>query len=235
MAQALPGIPSNVLSSRLRELEEADLVHRSVQARPSTVVVYALTPYGRELEEPVVRLGLWGAKSLARPKRGDSFSVAALSVALRGVFDPTATRGRKLVAELRFDHSRLYVVVDNGQVAFPAEPPDPDLVLSTPPDVFAELFAGYTDVDAAIAADRVRIDGSTRDARVASSRSSTSRKQRRPESRASIPPAAAHDQPLRRRDRPVVSCTTTEPVACTRCSSASTTSRPTATGLPVQR
>jgi len=166
LAQALPGIPSNVLSSRLRELEEADLVHRSLQARPSTAVVYALTPYGRELEEPVVRLGMWGAKSLGKPKRGDSFSVAALSVALRGVFDPTATRGRKLVTELRFDHSRLHVVVDDGQVAFPAEPPpDPDLVLSTPPDVFAELFAGYTDVDAALAADRVRIDGSTRDAR----------------------------------------------------------------------
>jgi DNA-binding HxlR family transcriptional regulator len=166
LAQALPGIPTNVLSSRLRELEDADLVQRALQDRPSTAVVYELTPYGLDLEEPVISLGLWGARSLARPTASDRFSVGALTLALRGVFDPDAAQGHDLDAEVRFDHGCVRVVVEDGTVAFPAEPAaEPDLVLATSPDVFAEIFGGYTDIDAAVASGRVRIEGTKKDAR----------------------------------------------------------------------
>jgi HxlR-like helix-turn-helix protein len=57
----LPGIPSTVLSGRLRNLEAAGIVsHQLLPQRGA----YVLTEYGRDLEDAMVRLGLWGARSL---------------------------------------------------------------------------------------------------------------------------------------------------------------------------
>ena len=67
LAQGLPGIPSNILSSRLREMEDGGIVERALEPRPSTSVVYTLTAYGQELEGPMTALGLWGVKSLPPP------------------------------------------------------------------------------------------------------------------------------------------------------------------------
>src|SRR4029450_3266139 len=63
-----PRIPSNVLSARLKELEEAGVVRRRVLPRPASGVGYELTEYGRELEDIVLRLGLWGAKAMPEPR-----------------------------------------------------------------------------------------------------------------------------------------------------------------------
>src|SRR5215831_10460434 len=59
-----PRIPSNVLSARLKELEDTGVVRRRVLPRPASGIGYELTDYGRELEDVVLRLGLWGAKSM---------------------------------------------------------------------------------------------------------------------------------------------------------------------------
>jgi DNA-binding HxlR family transcriptional regulator/putative sterol carrier protein len=166
LAQGLPGIPTNILSSRLRELEDAGLVERALQARPASVVVYELTPYGLELEEPVIRLGLWGAKALGTPKSTDSFSLSALTVALRGTLRADRARDRDLVVEIRFEQRRLVIHVHDGQVSFPTEPSrEPQVVLETLPHVFSGLFSGAIDIDAAVASGQARLIGSRREAR----------------------------------------------------------------------
>src|SRR4029434_5033684 len=87
LAQGLSGIPSNILSSRLREMEVDGIVERALEPRPSTAVVYTLTAYGQELEGPMTALGLWGVKSLAPPTSDDTYSTSALALALKSVFD----------------------------------------------------------------------------------------------------------------------------------------------------
>src|SRR5262245_44522021 len=93
LQRGLPGIPTNVLSARLKELEEDGIVLRRVLPRPATGVAYDLTEYGRGLEDVVLRLGLWGARSLGEPRPGDVVTPAALVVALRASFRPEAARG----------------------------------------------------------------------------------------------------------------------------------------------
>src|SRR2546423_6072869 len=68
LRQGLPRIPTNVLADRLKELEQAGIVRRRVLPRPAASVVYELTAYGSELDEVVLRLGLWGAQSLGEPR-----------------------------------------------------------------------------------------------------------------------------------------------------------------------
>jgi DNA-binding HxlR family transcriptional regulator len=164
LEHGLPGIPSNVLSSRLRELEEADLVERSLVARSSSVV-YGLTPYGLELEQPVIALGRWGSKALGELEEGVAFSRSALMLALRGALRPERATGRDLPVEIRLGDERLEVLVSGEGVTFPTDSsPVPRLVIETTPDVLAQLLRGSDDLRTAVASGRVRVEGPMREA-----------------------------------------------------------------------
>src|ERR1700730_8022475 len=66
--RGLPRMPTNVLTSRLRELESGGVVRRRVLPRPAGSVIYELTEYGTELEDVLIGLGRWGAKLLHEPR-----------------------------------------------------------------------------------------------------------------------------------------------------------------------
>jgi DNA-binding HxlR family transcriptional regulator/putative sterol carrier protein len=166
LQEGLHGIPTNVLTSRLRELEESGIVRRQVQAGPGGGVVYELTDYGRELEEPLMHLGFWGAKSLGEPGEDDFISTDSLSLALRSAFRSGKARGPQRVYELKVSGKSLRIAVKGGQATVPASSAEePDAVLEADAGVFAALFSGRTDVDAAVTSGRLRVQGERADAR----------------------------------------------------------------------
>ena len=169
LQEGLHGIPTNVLTSRLRELEEVGIVERRVRAHPGGGVDYALTEYGLELEQPVLQLGFWGAKALGPPENDDFISVDSLALALRGAFRPDKARGPKRLYEVRIDGKPLRIGVKGGKVSVPAlspeEPVEPDVVVETAPGVMSQLLTGAMDVDDAIDSGRVQLDGDRAEAR----------------------------------------------------------------------
>ena len=166
LQEGLQGIPTNVLTSRLRELEEAGIVERRVRSHPGGGVDYALTEYGLELEEPVLRLGFWGAKALGSPAEGDVISVDSLALALRGAFRSEKARGPQRLYELRVDGKPLRIAVKGSRVSVPASSPEePDVVVETAPGVMSKLLTGELYVDSAIGSGRVRVDGDVDEAR----------------------------------------------------------------------
>ena len=60
LARAVGGAPTDVLTRRLRDLEEAGIVRRVELEPPASVTAYELTALGRGLERPLVELGRWG-------------------------------------------------------------------------------------------------------------------------------------------------------------------------------
>jgi DNA-binding HxlR family transcriptional regulator len=83
LAEGLPRIPSNILATRLKELQEAGIIRRAPRSR---VIVYELTEYGRELEPVVLALGAWGAKALGEPRETQIITPDAMAIALRTAF-----------------------------------------------------------------------------------------------------------------------------------------------------
>jgi DNA-binding HxlR family transcriptional regulator/putative sterol carrier protein len=166
LQEGLPGIPTNVLTARLRELEEAGVVQRRLQGGPAGAVVYALTDYGLELEQPLLSLGFWGAKAMGQPKSDDFISMDALALALRGAFRAREARGPQRVYELRVDGKSLLVEVKRGQLSVPASSKaEPDLVVETSAGVLAELLAGSLDVDTVRTTGRLKLKGDRADVR----------------------------------------------------------------------
>jgi DNA-binding HxlR family transcriptional regulator len=60
LARAVGGAPTDVLTKRLRDLEEAGVVQRVELDPPASVTAYELTALGRGLERPLLELGRWG-------------------------------------------------------------------------------------------------------------------------------------------------------------------------------
>jgi DNA-binding HxlR family transcriptional regulator len=73
LLDGLPGIGTNLLAQRLRELEENGLVRRRRLPAPAGVAVYELTEAGRALEDSVLALGRWGAAFLGVPRTTDRY------------------------------------------------------------------------------------------------------------------------------------------------------------------
>src|SRR3954449_819383 len=96
----LPHVSPNVLSQRLRELEEAGIVRRRKLPPPAGVSVYELTEWGEELEPIVTRLGAWGARSPFPPDT-EEIGADSIVLALRSLFDPEAAGSMVATYELR--------------------------------------------------------------------------------------------------------------------------------------
>jgi DNA-binding HxlR family transcriptional regulator len=116
LLRGLAGIPSNVLTARLKELENAGVARRRVLPRPARAVVYELTAYGLELEPVVVELGRWGAKNLGDPRPDETITVDSLITALRTTFHPEAARKFRAGYELRVGEIVLHARVHDGRV-----------------------------------------------------------------------------------------------------------------------
>jgi DNA-binding HxlR family transcriptional regulator len=66
---AIPAISDHLLSARLKELEEAGLLTRSVDADGPVRVEYALTEAGEALVDVIEALGDWAERFARRPGR----------------------------------------------------------------------------------------------------------------------------------------------------------------------
>jgi DNA-binding HxlR family transcriptional regulator len=133
LASGLPRIPSNILATRLKELQAAGVLRRAPHSR---IIVYELTPYGRELEPVVLALGAWGFKALDDPRDEQIITPDSMTMDLRTAFranvaatlPPTSYAAHLGTAELliRVEGSSLSVARGDG----PA-----DLTFAAGPDI----------------------------------------------------------------------------------------------------
>jgi DNA-binding HxlR family transcriptional regulator len=138
LQRGLPKIPSNILTSRLKELEEAGIVQRRAQRRPASGSAYELTADGRELEDAVIALGRWGAKRLGVPRTGEIITADSMTMALRSIFRADAAADDALAFELHVGEVVVNAVVRDRAVSVgKGALPNPDLVIEAGPAIRA--------------------------------------------------------------------------------------------------
>lgn len=160
LQRGLPGIPSNILTARLKELESSGIVRRrALPARDGSGVVYELTDAGRDLEDTVVALSRWGAKRLGDVRPGEVVTDESMIMALRTTFRPRAAKGIRARYELRMGPIVLHAAVRNGSLEVGKGPiEEPDLVIEAGPGLRA-LMAHEISPAEAIKAKIVRVSG----------------------------------------------------------------------------
>src|SRR3954452_20420759 len=73
LLRELPGITTNLLAKRLKELEAMGILERTTLASPAQTEAYALSPLGEALEPAVMELARWGGAFMGVPEPEDRF------------------------------------------------------------------------------------------------------------------------------------------------------------------
>src|ERR1017187_135319 len=115
LRDGLHGVSPNVLSQRLRDLEEAGIVRRGVLDPPAGVAIYELTARGQALGPVLLALGRWGTQQPMTPH--GELSVNALLVALKTVFDPATAVHATFALRVDGDWFRVTVAGDSIDIA----------------------------------------------------------------------------------------------------------------------
>ena len=154
LRRGIPGIPSNMLTKRLGDLEQAEVVERGIDGRS---VVYRLTDYGQDLEPILLTIGRWASRRMDAPRNGerptDSSLAAALLTGRTGTtvmpFAVEVTAG-PAVANAKVDETDVSVA--EGALA------GPDLRLRGPG---LRRFLADGDVEAALNSGSIEVEGPT--------------------------------------------------------------------------
>lgn len=122
----LRGVSTDVLSQRLRQLEQAGILRQVTLPPPGATRAYELTDRGRELEPVLQALGRWGSRE-PFPANDREMTVDAFAVALSTVFEPARATGLDTTLALVVDGDLLAVAVHDGTLTIrrgTAEQPD---------------------------------------------------------------------------------------------------------------
>jgi DNA-binding HxlR family transcriptional regulator len=134
LAEGLPGIGTNILAARLRDLEAAGVVTKKTLPPPAASRVYELTAYGQELKPVMRELALWGARSLGPPTAEDELFPGWLLNPIDTILAPLAPPGR---FEFRVG-DEIASLVDG--VAHTGSIENPDVVVEGDPAGLYHLF-----------------------------------------------------------------------------------------------
>ncbi len=154
LAAGLPRIPSNILAARLKELQAAGVIRRVPRSR---IIIYELTPYGRELEPVVLALGAWGFKAMGDPRDEQIITPDSMTMALRTAFRPTVARTLPTTAyAAHFGPAELFIRVTGPSLDVSRGDGPVDLAFAAGPDI-RRLISGELAPDRAIATGVVQV------------------------------------------------------------------------------
>jgi DNA-binding HxlR family transcriptional regulator len=153
LRDGLPGIATNLLAERLRELEEEGLIAREEAPPPVATTLFRLTPRGEELRPIIERLILWGAPLMTVQDPKDVVRSHWLAFALESMLSDHNPGGPPVTIELRTGDQPILLETQDGAVrAGPGSAEQPDAVLAGPPRPILGFLIGWIELDAAEAA-----------------------------------------------------------------------------------
>ncbi|WP_411069863.1 winged helix-turn-helix transcriptional regulator [Streptomyces sp. cmx-4-25] len=153
----LPGVSTDMLAGRLKDMEGAELVTRRRLLPPASASVYELTPRGRDLLPVLRALAAWGAPDLGEPRPTDAVRAHWYAIPLLG---PLAELGPGTV-QVTLDEGEFHVRTGtDGDIAYGDGPAEtPDTRLRTDAATCRALADGKLTLTEAVASGRAEWEG----------------------------------------------------------------------------
>jgi DNA-binding HxlR family transcriptional regulator len=147
LRNGLPGIATNLLAERLREMEQAGLIRREDAHPPVATTLFHLTERGRELKPVVDALGRWGGPLVSRPIGDDEFRSHWLVLPIEAHLTDNTPERPPITIELRTgDEAMLIETIDGRVRARPGKADHPNAVLSGSGSQVIGLLTGRLDL-----------------------------------------------------------------------------------------
>jgi DNA-binding HxlR family transcriptional regulator len=155
----LPHASPNVLSQRLRDLEEAGIVRHRKLPPPAASMVYELTDRGMELAPVLDALGTWGSR-LPLPGPDATMSYDAHLLSFRTLFDPARAEDFDARVELRLGERTFRATVNGAGFELVAGTHEaPDAVITSDAGTALAVAHGRAALDDAESSGALTISG----------------------------------------------------------------------------
>jgi DNA-binding HxlR family transcriptional regulator len=161
LQRGLPGMATDLLTERLRRLEEADVIRRRELPPPAAASVYELTDRGRELEPAMAGLTRFGL-GLLGPAPQEAPPRERLGLLLRALFDPAAAPAKPETWVFDGGDSPVSVTAGGGEFRFQVEEDrrdEPTARFRGDAPTLYDLVVGRLDSSAALADGRLSVQG----------------------------------------------------------------------------
>jgi DNA-binding HxlR family transcriptional regulator len=143
LKDGLPGIATNLLSDRIRELESAGLIRREDAPPPVATTLYHLTDAGAELQPVLDALFRWGVRYMIKPADADQFRGHWFAFPASLFLYDRDPGGPPVSIELRTAARPVVIEVSGGSATTRiGTAAAPDLVLHGEPQLILALFSG---------------------------------------------------------------------------------------------
>jgi len=160
LTNGLPGIGTNILAARLRDLEDCGVIQKRTMPPPAASTVYELSEYGAGLNEALYALARWGARSLGPPGAQDELYPEWGLNALPALFNAEAARGLTETYVLKIDDDVFTARLTDGSLeASMGAADDADLVVELDMKTLFALTGGELEPREAVKRRRVRVEG----------------------------------------------------------------------------
>jgi len=143
LKNGLPGIATNLLADRIRELEAAGVVRREEAPPPVATTLVHLTEAGAELDPVLKALGWWGLRFMSASADTDEFRSQWFAYPVEFFLRDRDPQAPPASIELRTGADPAVIEVSGGAARLRVGPvPAPDLVLAGRPQLIAGLLTG---------------------------------------------------------------------------------------------
>jgi DNA-binding HxlR family transcriptional regulator len=148
LRDGLPGIATNLLADRLRDLERAGVVQREEAPPPVAATLFRLTDRGRDLRAAVHALGRWGGPLLAEDFGDDEFRGHWLALPIQiGFGERFSVSPPVLVGVGEGDDAAIVEFGEGGVHARAWTDEVPDVVLGGSPRLVVGVLTGFVALD----------------------------------------------------------------------------------------
>ncbi|HJZ38704.1 MAG TPA: helix-turn-helix domain-containing protein [Solirubrobacterales bacterium] len=146
LRNGLPGIASNLLADRLRDLEAAGLVTREEAPPPVATTLFRLTPRGEGLRPVLDELMRWGLPLMVEQKPEDAVRSHWLAGAVEVMVSDRDPGGDPVTLELRIADEPVVIAAAGGETKVTlGAASDPDAALVGPERPILGLLFGVLD------------------------------------------------------------------------------------------
>jgi DNA-binding HxlR family transcriptional regulator len=151
LRNGLPGIATNLLAERLRELEQAGIVVREEAPPPVATALFSLSSRGRQLHTVIEELGRWGMPLMAQTSPEEEYRSYWLALPVRQFLADDGSDVPTTI-EVRAGEQPMLIEAREGSVSTRRGTSEhPDAVLSGPPQLVLGLITGALEHDDALA------------------------------------------------------------------------------------
>jgi DNA-binding HxlR family transcriptional regulator len=148
--KALPGIATNLLADRLKELESCGIVFREEAPPPVATTLFRLTERGAALERAIWELGRWGSPLLASRSKKDKLQPHWLVLPLKLYLRDLNPEEPKIAINIDVGGEAIAIEASQGQIAVRLGISNcPDAVVKGKPESVLRLFTGRVSLAAA--------------------------------------------------------------------------------------